>query len=760
MFQWLFKYPLQSYREGDLGLTWNLRPELLLLALALAAFGAWWLYRREARAPQGWRRWALPALRVAGTALVALALLGPVLRFSKRDEQKAIFAVAVDASTSMNVKDGASGKTRFERARAALGSEGKLAEALAEFGEVRFFTVGSQCRPVTPEQMAALQPADDQSALAQGLKELSQMLRGLPVEGVVLLTDGIETTGADPAGLARLVASRGGHVHCIGFGEAKGLPDLQIVDVRAPRSAERGSLVTMNVQVRRSNIQEPVRVRLYQDTELLKEEEVLFEPGANLADARISFVAEAEGAVKYKVELPAARDEQILDNNERIVQVDVKETRVEVLLVEGSPRHEYAFIRRAMADNKHFKVVTLLRLGKGNYYKRADDDSFLSEGFPDTAERLGRFKAVILSDIEAGYFTSEQLRLIVDFVKVRGGGLLMLGGVNAFNLGGYQNTPLADLLPVSLAPGGVGEAFDDSKFQMQVTREGAEDEILRLSGNSDENIAQWNLMPPLKGYNPLYAAKPGAAVLARHPQPGPDGRQAVLLAVQEVGAGRTGVFAAANSWRWQMLRPANDDTFRRFWSQTIRWLAAGSKEMLSVGTDTRVAGVGQNVTITATVLDRRHRPCNEAKVLARVKDGFGNVDEVRLAWILREEGVYQATFRPTHAGDYSIGVEAQVESNTLEALTSLAAIETSPELNRIDMDAALLTRIANEGKGVADLEGKTDAVIAFVREHAVKRSRMLDLVEEKELRDAPILLLLICGIWFAEWIVRRRSGMA
>jgi hypothetical protein len=349
----------------------------------------------------------------------------------------------------------------------------------------------------------------------------------------------------------------------------------------------------------------------------------------------------------------------------------------------------------------------------------------------------------------------------VDFVKVRGGGLLMLGGENSFNLGGYQNTPIADLLPVHLTgAGNAGDSFADEKFTMQVTREGADDEILRLSGNADENIAQWNLMPPLKGYNPLYAAKPGAAVLAKHPKPGPDGRQSVVLAVQEVGAGRTGIFAAANSWRWAMLRPASDDTYRRFWSQTIRWLAAGSKELLSVSVDTRVAGVGQPVTLTANVLDKRHRPYNEAKVVAHIKDGFGNTDELKLTWILREEGVYQAIYRPPHAGDYTIAVEAQVESTTLDALTSLATIETSPELNRIDMDSALLTRIANEGKGVADLEGRADKVLEFVRENAKNRSRMLDLVEEKELRDAPILLLLVCAAWFAEWIIRRRSGLA
>ena len=59
-----------------------------------------------------------------------------------------------------------------------------------------------------------------------------------------------------------------------------------------------------------------------------------------------------------------------------------------------------------------------------------------------------RYDALLLDDIEAEFFTQDQLSLIDDFVSRRGGGLLMLGGAESFAAGGYRRTPVADALPV------------------------------------------------------------------------------------------------------------------------------------------------------------------------------------------------------------------------------------------------------------------------------------------------------------------------
>src|SRR6185503_3282950 len=87
-----------------------------------------------------------------------------------------------------------------------------------------------------------------------------------------------------------------------------------------------------------------------------------------------------------------------------------------------------------------------------------DSAAELDAGFPRSRADLFKYRGVIIGDIEASFFTHDQLAMLADFVNVRGGGLLMLGGRRSFAEGGYAGTPLADVMPVVVN----GDAVPDS----------------------------------------------------------------------------------------------------------------------------------------------------------------------------------------------------------------------------------------------------------------------------------------------------------
>src|SRR5258705_495795 len=70
--------------------------------------------------------------------------------------------------------------------------------------------------------------------------------------------------------------------------------------------------------------------------------------------------------------------------------------------------------------------------------------------WPITPEELFAYHAVILDDLEAEFFTRDQMALLQKFVSERGGGLLMLGGAESFQQGNYERTAIGDMLPVYL----------------------------------------------------------------------------------------------------------------------------------------------------------------------------------------------------------------------------------------------------------------------------------------------------------------------
>jgi len=92
-------------------------------------------------------------------------------------------------------------------------------------------------------------------------------------------------------------------------------------------------------------------------------------------------------------------------------------------------------------DTERYDQPVLVRLN-------TKDEAELKGGFPKTAEELYQYHAIVIDDLEADFFTRDQMTLVQKFVSERGGGVLMLGGAESFREGNYAGTPIASMLPV------------------------------------------------------------------------------------------------------------------------------------------------------------------------------------------------------------------------------------------------------------------------------------------------------------------------
>ena len=250
-------------------------------------------------------------------------------------------------------------------------------------------------------------------------------------------------------------------------------------------------------------------------------------------------------------------EEATLANNRRLVAVDRGGGPYRILYVSGRPNWEFKFLRRALADDDQLDLVGLLRIAKRepkfSFRRRGDqptnqlfegfenpdgdaaenydepvlvrlgteDENELRDGFPKTADELYRYDALVLDDVEAAFFTQDQLTLIDDFVSRRGGGLLMLGGAESFLGGEYRRTPVANALPVYLdpldgpsSPPTATSPEDVPRFRLALTREGWLEPWVRLRKTEPEDRERLAKMPPFQTVNAVGRLKPGATVLA------------------------------------------------------------------------------------------------------------------------------------------------------------------------------------------------------------------------------------------------------
>src|SRR6185369_13039648 len=155
---------------------------------------------------------------------------------------------------------------------------------------------------------------------------------------------------------------------------------------------------------------------------------------------------------------PGARDltfavepltgEENLKNNTMTRSVLVNNTKRRVLYVEGEPRWEFKFIRRAEEDDPTIQLVSMLRTSENKIYRQGiNDPAELADGFPTRPEDLFGYSGIIIGSVDADYFSPLQRELLREYVDRRGGGLLFLGGRQSLGDGGWGTSSINELLP-------------------------------------------------------------------------------------------------------------------------------------------------------------------------------------------------------------------------------------------------------------------------------------------------------------------------
>ena len=754
---WLFKYPWATFRDGDLVFQSPVPGGWRLLAFAVIAALTWWLYRRvrgRVKAPT-WR--AVLALRFLACAVLAFMLGMPVLRLTRAREGGAFTAFLVDTSRSMSIDDASPkgpGTTRLAAARAVLEGQGAgpgLLKALQGQSIPVVYGFDADLRRCEPD---ALKAEGAFSNPFRALHDGEADLRNVPLASVVLLTDGCRNQGGTTEEAARLLEARGVPLYTVGLGHEPPPRDYEVVQVVVPRKVRRNSEVEMQVTVRHTDFHEPFDLEVSRNGSTLVTERVQPDPDSDTRQVRFSFTPDHEGSAVYHVAIPPGPGETLTNNNSRDVTIEIQDDRLPVLYVEGSPRIEYRFLRRAMYRDQDFRVVGLLRLAPQRFYVQGADstESYLANGFPTNRADLFRFQAVIIGDMEASYFTPEQLRLLQEFVRERGGGLLMLGGVNSFGLGGYAGTPLDPVLPLRVAA--TDAAYQDGLYRFSPAPGAMEHPVMRVAADAEQSLATWASAPPLIGLTPLPGLKPGATLLLKEEKSG-----LPILAVQPYGSGRVAAFTSGGSWYWRVSRPSSDEFHERVWKQLIRWLVVGAKDHLAVETDADTYARRDPVVVRASVFGNDLRPMNEARVTATVTDPLGNHEELPMDWILSEEGVYQCRYVPEAEGDYTVSVS--VAGLDVKPVTrSFLVAEPTIEFSNAGLKRDRLKEMARLTGGAYYEYPEVGGLAGRLREDAAREQARGAVPQWLPIWDMPVLFVLLLALVGAEWWLRRRGGLA
>jgi uncharacterized membrane protein len=754
IFRLLFKYRPLVFEQGDFVFGASRAMMIAILVAGAAATCALLTYRRVGRTePRD--RVVLVSLRIAALAVIVFCLLRPTLILKAAVPQQNFLGVLIDDSRSMQIGD-RQGQARSDFVRANLvEANSPLLSALSQRFVLRFFRFSSSADRI--QSPGDLKYGGTATRVGQALARARDELSGLPLAGLVMITDGADTSDASLDESLASIKARSIPVFTVGVGAERFARDIQVTRVETPRTALKGTSLVVNVVITQTGYGgATVPLEVEDNGHIVSTQEVTLPSDGESATVRVRFTTADAGARVFKFRVPPQQNEQVVQNNTREALIEVSDRKEKILYFEGEPRPEAPFIQRATKQDNNLQIVWLQRTAADKYYRQnVSSAEELVNGFPATREELFAYRGIILGSVEADSFTPEQLRMLADFVNKRGGGLMMLGGRRSFAEGGWTGTPLAEVLPVVIDGSANKTYFAD--VAVRPTRAGATYPVTQIADTEEASMKRWDKMPPLTAVNPIKSVKPGATVLLE----GAGGKKGdqVVLAYQRYGRGKALAFSVQDSWQWKMGASVaiTDTTHQTFWRRLARWLVEGVPDHVVATTTQDRVDPGEAVPLIAQVVDSSYLDVNNARVVAHVTAPSGNTSEVPMDWTVEHDGEYRGSFVPDEEGLYGVRVGAlrdqkELGTDTLHVRSSAG----DSEYFDAAMRAPLLKRIAEETGG----RFFTPDSAAGLPEAISISGRGVTVVEERDLWDMPVLLLLLIALTGSEWGYRRARGLA
>ena len=747
---------------------------VLLVAAAIALVT--WVYRREGKT-RSWRI-ALAAGRLATLLLVIALLNRPTLTLTKARVEPSVLAVLVDDSTSMRVPDVEQGEGRVTRLDAATGlltgDDSKLLLDLSAVHQLRFFRFDRDATAVeNAEQIAALEPEGQATAVAEAARSALQSLQGQNLAGVVLLTDGKDAPARSDAAATAALKQSGVKLYPVAVGGADEPRNVEVQSVSAQEVAFAGDIVNVVASVRAAGYDgdRPVTLRLKDKAGNVVTNpdgtpvEATAEVGENgTATVELPLETLTPGTLDLVVEADADPSEIDAADNRRPVQIDVVEAEIKVLYVEGYPRWEYRFLKNQLVRDSTVDASILLT---------SADPTFAQEGntpvqrFPVSLDELLDYDVVFFGDVSPQQFSSGQLQLLEEFVGDKGGGFGMQAGPRDAPWS-WRGTPVERLLPVevvgepSLATTGDGGGTLAEGFRPVLTDAGRQGGMFRFEADREDNEDFLrDGIQEVFWYATALVPKPGVGeVLAQHPSASDqNGRPAPLVVAGRYGAGRTLFNGIDESWRWRYY--TGEHVFDTFWVQQLRYLARGRKlgqRRLALSVDRPTYELGEQVGIELRVLDPQLSPQLPDRLNVEVRGEDGQAVST-VALVRRGGGAdadrFTATFPAGRVGNFSVALPPVVaDAQTLTAPLSVRVPQL--ELDRPTVDRAALQRLAGETGG--KLFTLEDAAAGLTTE-IKSAERRIPVVTDRALWDAPLALVLIALLLTIEWVGRKVAGM-
>jgi uncharacterized membrane protein len=691
-------------------------------------------------------------------------ILNPTLLLQKVLRLLPPLAVLIDTSGSMGLPD-ADGRSRLQQALNYLRSDAALPlHALREDYQIKLYQFDETAHPLPLQPLDNLPVTGQTTDIAGSLSAVLEEHRTAPPVGVLLLSDGAQhksNTGLE------FLRHAGVRVVTVGVGTPATYRDIRVATIQAPTLAFLHYPVEITATLQTWGYRgERLPVILKRAGQVVATQTVHVSADTFEQQVQFEIVPEDIGEHTYTVSVAPRLGEAITENNHKDFPLSVARDKIRVLLVCGSPTWNYRFLRQALKHDPSIDLISFVILRTPTDVVNVPESQLSLIPFPTQrlfTQELKNFDLIIFENFSFQfYFPWYYLENVRKYV-MEGGAFAMIGGSLAFAQGGYAETPIEDILPISLRQD--RNDYRAMTQRMMLTEEGKVHPITRLAADPKENQRIWDTIPELDALNVGGRLKPGATVLGVSSRGFEAGQETPLLAVQRFGEGRTLALMSDYTWKWNFQMAGRMDSnqyYLQFIRQVVRWLIRDPVlKQVRIMADGNEFPLGSEMSGTVQVLQDDYRPAAEALIRAKLRSPGGTETQVQTL-PTGNPGEFRYRFPAKEEGIYAFDVQATIGTETHEAnQLLLRAYRPGEENQQAAPNHALLREIADRtGGAFFTLQDPTRPSVASLAEFFGGTPGYKILEETRyRLRETVPLFLLLLGCLAVEWWWRRQAGL-
>ncbi|MBI5476865.1 MAG: VWA domain-containing protein [Ignavibacteriales bacterium] len=643
-------------------------------------------------------------------------------------------AILIDATKSMTLKDNNGKRDSLVNHFLKSSAFGKFPQNV----ELKYYTFSVKPHLVNSIINDSIAFSGDETDISSVLSLLKDSIISQNVSTVVLLSDGIYTTGKNPVYQAEEMSVP---FFTVGVGDTSEQRDLIVTRAESNKITYAETKTPVDIRIKSSGYGgENVEIELTEGSKVLDKSILTIVNGTREYPIRLNYLPEKEGSHKLNVRISKLQGEFTENNNYRSFFIKVLRNKLKVVLIAGSPDPDLPVIRQSLIENKNFNVNALIQKSENRFYDEPNinnlidsADCFISIGFP-TASTSQQF-------IEKISGTIEQRRVPLLFI-------------NSKNIDYVKLKYLSAYLPFSWS----GVQKEELLVRGVVPEKSRNNSIINLNDKNELDL--WNRMPPIYKSRTIFKLKPEADILfAASYQNLPADEP--LLASRNINRYKTIALTGYGVWRWQLLMQNDEDArsaFARFINNSVKWLTAvGENKKVIVKPVKEFFTTSEPVEFVAEVYNDRLEPVENATLsLSIKKDNYSS--ELSLKSI--GNGRYEGFFENLTEGDYSFNGTAKDDDLVLGSDNGKISVgQINAEFIDTKMNKYLLEKIAQRTGGaylnINEAEKLPEDIFGKIKFEAKEITH----TTEVEMWNWKYLGVIIIILFAVEWFVRKRKGM-